>query len=494
MIKQTSFTAALPAAAALTASSKAISAKPGTVIGELTRLSAPVDLIGSDGKSILTTAAQQHDDDPDVSWFGHMVEVATSSDDLNTPTKHSLEYDGYVRDISKAVAQHVAHARNIVRPLVTEFAEGFATYAANARPREASEAAKITTLRLPALLKDASFLDTLTPYKDLPVLTPDKSLALNAVSKEELEGLVLIGHDRSDRLITEWLSHQPEYFLFNVWDCFFSKGASDAAPVYRFNAITALNNFAKADLSLAIMLIARKIASVVQESDMSLSAYQTAVAQYVDYAGSMLTDTLNKIAVGIRNKNLIVEKNESKLEVSVNGEVYPQWLEAGGSPEIILGALISSGSGMSQALIDEKRGEYLRQWSSYSTFYRTQELNNSFKYAKDYLDNAFTMSLQTLTLTEQEFVAGTPRFVEQVLERARKHIHDTLKPVDLNDPYAIALDLVAGQRFYYTSAKQILSDINDASKANLNVDVREAALLAVINYVSDFVADQITIS
>jgi hypothetical protein len=262
---------------------------------------------------------------------------------------------------------------------------------------------------------------------------------------------------------------------------------------YNYNDVGALNGFAKADVALAILLFARKISSEIQPSNMELSKYQSMCSQYVEYGSTLLIDALNKVNLAIRTKALIIEKNSFKLEVSVNGEVYPQWLQSGGTPEVILGALISEGSGFTQSLIDEKRDEYLRAWNSYCLFFRTREMNNSFTYAKNFIDNLFLTGLRSLHASEEEIAKTNSTFQENIIAKAKVYL-ESIKPDDLKDPYNIALILIAGIRFSYTSSYQILNDINEAGKINPNADVREAALLAVINYVSDFVADQINVT
>lgn len=494
MIKESSFTGAIPSATALDAMGKMALPEPGTVLSELVRLSIPVVMKGQpDGADTTDVVRPIEGSVQSMAW---QVQFTTEGS-LEAPTQHSLEMDAYIRDISKVVVQHVAFAKNTVRPLVTEFAQSLSSYLATTKPGEASDTVNIKSLRVPAILKDESFLDTFIAYKDKPILTPEVSLSLGSKGIEELQEFIYIGHDRSDKLIAEWLSHLPEAFLLNVWNSFFCSNASplegQGTIALNYESIRAQNAFDKADHSLAILLLARKCASVVQESSLSLSAYNNIVSQYVDYAGTSLIDAIAKINLSIRTKTLIIDKDVRTLHVCVNAEVYGPWLEAGGTPEVILGALITDGSSSMLALIDEKSAEYLQKWNSYCTFYRTREANNSFAYTKNYIESLFSASIQTLTESENEIVAKQPNLLQTLTANAKLYI-DSLRPSDITDAYSVALSLVAKIRFNYTSSYQILSDIIEASKHNPNVDVREAALIAVINYVSDYCSDQIVLS
>lgn len=498
MIKTSTFNGAMASAAALVALGKVALPKPGTVISELVRLSQPGSVF--DGSAQVTDSTNPVTpvigSGGNIDSYAFQVEAITTGT-LENPTKHSLELDGFVKDISKVVREHISFAKNTVRPLVTDYAEALTNYLKTTKPKEAGQAAVIKTLRIPAILKDESFLDSLVAYKDKSIFTPDASLRLGTKQLDELNEFIFIGHDRSDKLIVEWLSHLPESFLSNVWNCFFTESAvateNGGNIAIRYEDINAMNAFDKADNMLAILLFARKCLSSTQESSLSLTQYNNICSQYIEYASTSLIDALAKINLGIRTKTLIVDKDQYNLKVSVNGEVYGPWLESGGTPEVILGALITTGSSSLAAVIDERRKEYLNQWNSYCMFFHTREVNNSFTYAKNFIESSFVASLQNLTPSELEIVANRPKHNELIVANMRLYI-DSLTPSDITDAYSVALFLVAKTRFHYTSAYQILGDIVKTSQYNPNVDVREAALIAAINYVSDYVADQITLS
>ena len=60
--------------------------------------------------------------------------------------------------------------------------------------------------------------------------------------------------------------------------------------------------------------------------------------------------------------------------------------------------------------------------------------------------------------------------------------------------YKTARKLVCRARFYYTSSDKILAAIEEYTNSNPDIDPQEAALMATIEYVADFVAEQLTIT
>ncbi len=499
MINQSSFNTALPSASALAAVNKVVGAKPSTVLSELVRLSAPVEMVDNAGKVIDSTGKATAETFYTPDAYGHMVE-ATTMGTLENPTAHSVQMDTLINTLSTEVAKHVSYAKNVVRPLVSELAEKIIKYQAEFRPREASQAMNIVMMNTPSILIDESFLDTLTPYKDKSILTPDRPLVLQQKTAEELNKLVTIGHDRTDKLIVEWLTNQHELFLTHVWNVFFTSSGPaldvTAGSMLVDSANSLVNNtnpYVRANYALAILLLARKIKADVQSSDLSAASYDTMCAQYIEFAGSVLTASLARIALYARNQTLVIEKNSYNLTIVVNGDVYTQWLQTGGSPEVLLGILISDNAPSTIPLINEAIDQYRRQFESYSSFYRTRETGNVYKYTKNLIEAEFNNLMGTVEDVETGVRTANSNIVNEIIAAAKATI-DGYTAKDLEDPFAIALQLIAKIRFSYTSSYQILSDIHEASKHNPNVDVREAALIAVINYVSDYVADQMALS
>lgn len=476
MIQSTSYNTAIPFAEQLAEKGVKVVALPSTPLSELVRLSAP---------SLFPT---QMVENGDLISIGTAMQGATEGT-LEAPTQHSLEIDALVKQLSTLVTGHVSYARNVVRPHVTGLAEAIQNYLDNNRPKEAGEEFSIETLRVPAVLKDESFLDTLSYYKDKSVLTPDLSFSLGAKTTEELTQMVMIGSDRVDRLIVEWLSHTPANFLLTIWDSFFTKSSSVGYLTYP--ALQQMNAYERSSYLLAYLLLARKVTDDVQTETVPLAAYRRIALQYTDYAGAALVEALRRIELSLKGKQLVVSVDQARKIAKVNGELYGPWLDAGGSPEVILGMVVAGNAPTAQDLIDSRAQEYLRSWNSYVTFYRTKEANMALRYKKDFIIRAFGESLKSVDPIEQEYMAKNPEHLANVVRRAAECV-ESLKESELADVYNVALCLVGGVRFHYTSAHQILSDIHEAGKINPNVDVREAALLAVINYVADYLAAQMT--
>lgn len=496
MLRYESFVTALPYASTLAAKGFGLAAVPGTILGELSRLSAPAwdplrPAPGTDTTSINKQANLPLESEEDIQvWASYIASTTNGSQD--NPSLHTTHMNELIEQLSALVVSHVAYAKNVVKPGVIELADAIVNYTETNKPSSAVDKFNIKPHFIPAVLKDDSFLDTLSSYKNTPALKPEETFSFAPKSPEELTALVMTGSARTDKLITEWLLTKDAMFLKNIWDTYFAR--MEGTSVFNDYLENGLNAFERCETALGHYLISRKIQDDVQESSLPLSQYKIIAAQYRDYSGSILVSCLNKIGTLLKNNVLVVYNNSFAKTLEVNGELYSKWLEEGGSVEVLLGLMISGESVTSRTLIDEKAETYKRNWNQFETLHKLSEQNNASTYYKHFVLNKFIDLYKEMDPVESDFVLKNTAYVDGAIAKAREYL-DSMNPKEIMaiNPHELALTLVAKFRFAFTSSYQILSDINRAGQVNPNADVREAALLATINYITDFLFDQMVV-
>ena len=244
---------------------------------------------------------------------------------------------------------------------------------------------------------------------------------------------------------------------------------------------------------LAIFLLANKLFNEIDESaqDMNLKVYQEAMVQYREYGGTLTINNLNLIAQYEKTEQLIINIDNIRHKAKVNGRVYTKWLSEGGSVEVIFGLIASGDTNTSRNMIDKKSDYYMREWEAYETYYRVNEGNKLFDNFKDFVSASFFSLMDTFDDSETDYINAHPKYMENVKELLGREIN-AIRSDDMEKVYDVALRVIGKCRFYYTSSYNILADIQEASKVNPDTDVREAALLATINYIADYLADQMT--
>lgn len=458
--------------------------KPNTVLAELVRATnaSVANCVTCEGQGL--------------SGFADTVEYMTAGS-LEQPSEHSKTSDAYIDEIAQAVNRHVSFAKNVVAPIVVDFAERVNNYMANFKPPEASSQFNIEVADIPEALEDESFIDTLRFYVDKSIVEPSLIPAFGARTNEDLLALLQSGDADLDEAITAWYSRKGAEFFQTVWMSFFqSREANSSLNYWTYrDMMDRMDMFERADTALAIYLFTIKLFDAIPEDVVgaTLNQYQNTLAQSRDFAGAALTDFIKRAEGFKGSKTLVISVQGDEKGARVFGPVYRQWLESNGCPEIILGLIISGKRLTLQSLIDEIHDDLLTKWKAYENFYNATSANKYFDYFKDALRAKFGELMAGVTKEEEVFVQTSPNYIGTVNEKFEEELK-AMRAMDMDNVYMLALKLVCRSRFYYTDAEMILCDIEEARRINPNIDVREAALIATSNYVFDYLADQMVIS
>ena len=394
------------------------------------------------------------------------------------------------------VAAHISHARNVVKPLVVSLAKSYIEYLETNRVKEASSLFEIKKTQLPSILTDQSFISDLGWARDAKRQIPNEFLRVPQQPESDLKEYCLIGSSSLDKQIKQWLESKEDGWLETIWYGVFGQTeylpANVVSPGY-YGCEMQETPHAAAEYCLAVYLLARKLQMNVPEGvSMSLAKYDQLVTAIKDYAAFNLVTNLQKVATLNSTKTLVVYLNEGNYCLTVNGDLYGAWLDEGNCPEILLGMVSGGDIKKTTFEINENADKYKRAWERFSSLYIAKETNNLHIYARKAVLAMFHQQLQETAPEEAEVRSKEANFVENRVKAAEEYL-EGLTVKHLEDAHLVALYLVGKIRFDYTSAYYILTDIDEVGKANPDIDPREAAMLATVNYIGDFLADQIAL-
>ena len=203
-----------------------------------------------------------------------------------------------------------------------------------------------------------------------------------------------------------------------------------------------------------------------------------------------------KRALDIKTQLLLLSYTNEN--VYVVAPVYEDWMAAGGNNAVLFGNILSDRPALFVPALAEKSVEYLDMWERQNRMLTTTVVNRRFVEAKSTLKfKAQELIANNIEAcfggyaSEQVLTFHTPEVVLAV-EKISSYV-DALEQEDLKDIWKVCTELVAKNIFYYTDSYKILLGIEQACKDNPGIDVSEAALLSTIEYVTDYVADQLVV-
>jgi len=403
---------------------------------------------------------------------------------------HNLKMDDVVGFLSKSVQSHLKFAKTVVKPVVTEVAQRMNDTIGNLNI-DPFNGLKVVQIDLPKLLNDPSFFELLDKFKSATVIPELKNLFFSEKSAEEIIRVISENQPMAQE-IQEWAAVKGEAWLEAAWKSIMTnqpasqsfqsiRGEVDANDYYllTYLACDALHNKPEEGIAL------------------SLGNYNQTLFEFKSNAAYYLQFNAQTHFNNVKSKLLI--KNYSIKEIQVVGEVYRDWIKSGGNDGIVLAAVLVDRPIVWVNLIDENIQMLTKVWERHVAMIKTANNNNRYakfrNVLKDAIENAVRENFQLCFghLSETNEPSTTmPEYLQyqQSLEVFLSNIKDS----DFDDIWKLVLSGVCQTVFYYTDAEKILAGIETAIRKNPTLEVNEAAYLSMIEYVTDYVCDQMEIS
>jgi len=412
---------------------------------------------------------------PDITAIEYMANCPMP--EINA-SMHDMCTDEIVPVVINAVREHLVFARTVVAPDVQSLADSVRQSLAD-QSVSSLLGMEVIIEEMPALVSNPLLATAVRPYAETPFDHPRLGFKCPDQTAAELREIMSAGSGRLDKDVDEWLAVKGEGWLLNLWRLAFQNGVNGE----EVGTITFSDLMKDLDSTIAIFLLARKLysAAPLEGTEMGLKAYEALMVEFRNQSARTLAVALELYETDVKNGALV--RSNTERTITVNSEVYRQWIEAGGTNEVLYGNLLSKPVLGSVASINENAGRLLKAWNEHSTYVASAEANRKFERVKQFLSLHFHKQLQedtdTTNIGNAAIVFST--FVE-LLSGVRSQ---EIECID-----SLCLRLVCAARYPHTAAFAILDGVNAAMVANPKLDIREAAAISAARYAAKWVAEQ----
>lgn len=507
MIKSSTYLNAVPLAREINAMGLTVTARSNTVLSMLNEASAGMfDAATADSS---TTNLPYVLGNPKLAQQMHRTaneradDVAYATSDTNESSEHSKIVLQVADQISPYITSHLSAARNMVAPLVIDLAEKLHRFVTS-KPIDPSSLFCINKRVVPLIVQDESFMSDLEPYQNATASWTGFSKQLDIPDEDSFyEALVDVGNDRLNGLIQGWLGEKGLDFIKAVYALIFAQRweYEQRYPQFDWRELSITHDPSRSDnlyhvmdMNLAVYLISTKLLSqVAPSSNYPLALYKEEMRHAADFAASHVWRVLKVLSRQHEQKMVVSGIDVLKKEITVHAALYEAYLANGGTPEVLLGMLVSGNRLFTMDAIQEQQEKLKTAWQQYVVLSQAdirQTITRQFLiYAKDEV----IRGLDDLTPLEEEYALTYPQYKAKIANlvdaELKKLDHRAMEDIDHT-----ALHLIAKCRFYYTSAYAILYEMQVVARENPDIDPREAALLSTIKYLAEYFADQIYVT
>lgn len=422
---------------------------------------------------------------------GSMIEALVREFFVNPEGSRYTELRGsLVDELSKLILPHISFAKNTVIPRIKELHDKVNNSFSNILLEDPISNLNIQYVDIPDLVNSPELEDIMSIYNDYQTpLIPKKILSLKEISEDEILSLVLTNYDYLDEHIKIWIAENnithDGLFLKNVYnDTFLNNQLLNKLHTFEDHYII--------NIALAILLMTRNLTNRTDLiENVSLNEWTTFIREVRDYAGVLLAKATKRIKSYQETNILVLGRNESVLYL--NGDVYRNWIKQGGKIEAIYGLFLSGDTSVSLRQVTDKEEDLVETYRSYMSMYVATSKINQFASFKNILKSEFALSLQNDIVEEEKEIRIEDANYSNTLTKLTNEFFSDLSHTSMDDIYYVCAELVSRVRFYFTDSHLILKNIDESMKLNPNLDLREAAMLSTLNYITLFVMDQINV-
>ncbi len=398
---------------------------------------------------------------------------------------HDVVLDEIVPVIADSVRRSVSHARTVVVPLVEDLVKRVTDLSAQLTPSNLL-GVEVIVCNPPKPLINSVFENSIAKFSEENL---DASLALTfslpEMNEDDLRKLINTNVNELEKDIDEWLANCGVGFLANVWHEFFM--LQKASSMYGYISEVKSNvgrSTVDIDKLLAIHLISRNLFDNPPEGvSVSLAVFNDIISAIRNNSGTRLYFENQEHYNDIGKRKTLV-RSIAGSKVYVNGEVYRQWIEAGGENEVLFGNSLSKNPARDVETISLNKEQSLKEWNRHCAIVNSAEANRKYVRMKEIFYSSFRGQL----IDEQDESIN----VEAILKLFNDKLQ-TVRNSDFECLYSLSLSLICHARFTNTDAEEILLTINRVSKENPKLDIREAAAVAVIEYIACWIAEQMKV-
>jgi hypothetical protein len=420
--------------------------------------------------------------------FARLMSLMNTGE-INKPTLRDRRLDELVPFISRAVTKHINFARSVVQPAIDEYILLIDKYY---RPTlDASDSFNIVGKSLPAILRKEDFIKSLSYYKDRKFPVPSRLLTFTEPKTiEDITALFVSGASENDELFADFFKEKSD-LVSAVYNDVFATAQVGQVLAYVNDSVT-YDLYDSIERLLVTYLLADKFFDTVVEvsENVSLTEYKNILAELRDYVAERLLAYTNT-ALGLEAAGTMVISMKSKT-LTVSNTVYRDWLSQGNSQEALFGMIVKNTLYPTTSLIDFNKPALIKAWTDYISFstntIRMSNFNNfldALKLAYRELFNSYRNDLETAAMSVSDYYTVSDAKFEQLIKDVRM--------TDLEDIRSLALRQIGQSRYYYSSAYEILSVLDNYLTKNPDMDPREAALLSTIEYVSRYMTRQMQV-
>lgn len=431
----------------------------------------------------------QHSDDIDGSLpsFDTLLVNASTTKLPDGTVPHDDSKAEFVAMAKLAISGGLSLARNVVNPIIEKVVSDVQGYVDS----DAELSLRPMNI-IPIFYKriwDSPVLDSIAGRHANQYSDDFDLKTLNIPLPKEIQPALSTGVPSVDSEIAKFVAESSPEFIATIWNEVFNGKASRLSEVMNSASGVPGGTYARADASILVFLAARRLLTDVPGGiNIELGALRVYLSELAARAGQYIISYLSRRQRDIARGLIVVSLPSTPYgDIYVLGDTYSQFLQNSGTPEAIFGAVITGKIAEIQVQTDPTvLAGFVENWRRQVALLQQQVIYRRQDVIIRGLHQAIAQAIADAP--EDQLVLGKARHQEILVSNIQ-----ALKFVEQDSLWVTARALVCRSMFAHTDAEKILSAIDQAHLSNENLNIREVALIATIDYIVEWLCEQVLI-
>lgn len=384
------------------------------------------------------------------------------------------------KSLANKINNELILVKNKLRPFMNEIAKDIETKLNETDVESEINKYSIVTVSIPAIVEELELLGLLKKSRE-PLSIGTSTVSLPTPAKENIRGYFVHSNSSANISVEKILANYTDDQLLTLWDKYLSNISSTNENIKSlgFKVVDRIEEF---------LLLQTLLSNVIKENNEDTTKVE------------MLQLLQNEVSnfLSIAKENILTNREAGKLIMKLEGtvahvdnELYNKFITEGNTPEIILGYIVKGDSDLSASLYNNiiaNKDEYLKLWNSKVQMASFSEANNNMKRYRTVYDIILTnlykdgIPNDLLELAVDNYADAKAR-LDQVLAT-----YTTEQILDYN---LVARDIVGEVIFPETNFSHFARSITSFSKLNPNITPQDAATVASLDFIIDFLLQQV---
>lgn len=424
-------------------------------------------------------------------------------DTAQASSSHTAAIGAMIDELSPVVAKHIAYVQTVVKPKFLDAQQSLQEKVSVLQSQSVAANFDVIQVAVSPLIDDEAFLGLVKRFGEGGIVPNKNLITLPVLTFQQLLDTTAVSSRATDATAKQWLAEKGEDWLLGVYTAFFASANMPQQLVSKESryeegivGLTRMPLLQRIDVAVAVFLLARGFLDAMPENadhiGMTLAQWRDAMDTYSRFAGHQLDISLKQLTSMRQAGTVVVGISERSERVMVLADTYAAWLGAGGTVETLLGAVISERSSTYTANnLTENARDYDAIWGNYAAVGESSRQLRMRQSLIAHAANLYAME-EAKPLAEELELRQLPGYQSGKKTGEVADYLNSLTTEQLQDSTEVALVLVAKFRFDYTPAYSFLSDMLTAQKNGCK-DAQEAAGVAALNYVCDYLSTHLTL-